>query len=93
MNKPHLAIERKHGIDRRAVESDGTAQGACPGCGVYPFVVRAHPPERVNQQTWRAGARCVACNDPVGWVYFEADTIFGAEEDERIFRGRARVYR
>ena len=83
-----LEIERLSGIDDRAVSRDGIAAGACPGCKAEPFRIATHPPER-----GRAGGRCVACNDPVGWVYEEPDTLFGKEEDDAILvHGRARVY-
>jgi hypothetical protein len=35
----------------------------------------------------------MSCNDPVGWVYSERNTIFGVEEDRAVLEfGRARVY-
>lgn len=84
-----LEIERLSGIDHRHVSNDGVADGACPGCGVEPFRIVTPPPE-----DGRAGGRCVACNDAVGWVYVTPDTIFGEEEDRNMIQmARGRVYR
>jgi hypothetical protein len=83
-----LEIERLSGIDERTVSRDGIAAGACPGCGVEPFKIVTHPVD-----DGRAGARCVGCNDPVGWVYVTPETLFGEEEDRAVLvHGRARVY-
>ncbi len=38
-------------------------------------------------------AGCVACGKTIGKLVVEYDTIFGAEEDERVLNGRPRVYR
>jgi hypothetical protein len=90
-----LEIERASGIDGRYVSRDGTVEGACPGCGSNPFRIATHPAEDFGHGCLRAGARCRACNDPVGWFYTQAKapTIFGEEEDRNILQyGRARVY-
>jgi len=88
----HLEIQRQSGIDKRAVSRDGTVEGSCPGCDAEPFYVKTHPSQRHDDRTWKAGARCCECGDAVGWIYWAADTIFGTEEDERVLRGRTRVY-
>jgi len=88
----HLQIQRQSGIDKRAVSPDGTVEGKCPGCDAEPFYVKTHPPQGHDDRTWKAGAYCCDCGDPVGWIYWAADTIFGTEEDERVLRGRPRVY-
>lgn len=92
-HKIRLEIERHSGIEVRSVARDGTAAGSCPGCGAYPFHIHTHPPEQ-HGEGLRAGSRCVACADPVGWVYVSPQsTIFGREEDEAVLtRSRARVY-
>jgi hypothetical protein len=93
-----LHIQRETGVDRRVVhpkkdERVARVDGACPGCGADPFLIQCHPPEPHDDRTWRAGARCDACDDPVGWVYFPANTLFGIEEDVNVLvRGRCRVY-
>jgi hypothetical protein len=89
----HLHIERFSGNEHRSVSGDGTVEGACPGCGVAPFRIQTPPPEKHDSEM-RAGARCVACNDPVGWVYVEESrSIFGEEEDRAVMRDfRGRVY-
>lgn len=92
-----LKIERSIGVERRDVRDldDGTAEatGSCPGCGAYPFRIACHDPQPWDEPSMRAGARCLHCNDPVGWVYFDRPTIFGPEEDRAVLvNGRARVY-
>lgn len=87
--KAHLEIERVRGIDRREISNDGVASGSCPGCDVHPFRIVTPPPE-----DGRAGGKCVACGDNVGFVYVTPDTIFGEEEDRNMLElSRARVYR
>lgn len=92
-----LEIERSTGVERRSVRDmgDGTgeATGACPGCGAVPFRIQCHQPEPWDDRSARAGARCTACGDPVGWAYAPRPTLFGAEEDRAVLvHGRARVY-
>lgn len=91
-----LEIERIGCIDGRYLLSrDGTVEGACPGCKVIPFRIATHPPEDFGHGCLRAGARCRACNDPVGWFYtnVQSPTLFGEEEDRTVLvHGRARVY-
>jgi hypothetical protein len=87
-----LVIQRDTGEDRRSVDEDGIADGACPGCGTDPFAVQTHPPEPYDSHTVRGGGCCVRCGDAVGWVYADAPTIFGAEEDDAVLHGRPRVY-
>ena len=92
-----IEIQRRDGIDRRNVtpgDGAGTAEGACPGCGTEPFLVRGGNMTRLpDDRTYRAGGRCVSCNDPVGYIYWRTNTIFGLEEDEAVLEhGRARVY-
>jgi hypothetical protein len=91
-----LEIERLSGLDVRPVVGHGKtaiADGACPGCKAEPFEIRCHHLEADPDGVPRAGARCVACNDPVGWVYATPDTLFSAEEDAAVLEhGRARIY-
>lgn len=90
-----LEIERTSGIDGRYVTRGGVADGACPGCGVTPFVIVTHPGEPFGHGALRAGARCRACGEAVGWFYTneQAPTLFGAEEDRAVLEfARARVY-
>ena len=90
-----IEIQRSTGINRRVVKPDGTrgiASGACPGCGVAPFLVQGHGARRHTRDTYRAGGRAMCCGDAVGYIYAKADTIFGLEEDEAVLSGRVRVY-
>ena len=97
-----LEINRTSGIEKRLVTSDegggtATAEGACPGCGAIPFRIAGGGKERDPRSpddTYRSGGRCMSadCAAPVGWIYQKVSTIFGLEEDERVLRGRCRVY-
>lgn len=101
--KSWLEIQRQSGIDRREVHplpnnpAIGVADGACPGCGGAPFLVQGSDlristrvaPEQLYQSNGRS--RC--CGEAVGYLYAEASTIFGLEEDRAVLKfGRARVY-
>ena len=44
-----------------------------------------------DHDTYEADARCV-CGKQVGILRVKLSTIFGLEEDERVLRGRVRVY-
>lgn len=95
--KTYLEIQRQSGIDRRKIRPDGAvgiADGECPGCGASPFLVRGGNLRRDvgSHDRYQADGHSVCCGDPVGYLYAEVDTIFGAEEDERVLHGRARVY-
>jgi hypothetical protein len=88
-----LIIQRLSGDEMRSVSDDGTVDGACPGCGCDPFAVQTEPAQSFDDRTLRAGSRCTRCGDPVGWVYVDKPTIFGAEEDRSMLvEGRPRVY-
>ena len=90
-----LEINRASGIEVRPVipgPTVGKAEGQCPGCGVTPFLIKGTGIHKHDERTMRAGSHCVACDDPVGYVYARVDTIFGLEEDRRVLAGRCRVY-
>lgn len=93
INRASGEIEKRKVSPSRGGAAAARVEGACPGCCASPFYVKCHAASRVDRDTMRAGSRCVACGDPVGYVYLRADTIFGLEEDERVLvHGRARVY-
>jgi hypothetical protein len=90
-----LEIHRRSGTDTRIVtprELSGIATGCCPGCEAEPFHVRGGGLRPHDDRTWIANGYCADCGDPVGYIYATADTLFGIEEDERVLRGRPRVY-
>jgi len=91
-----LEVQRRSGIDRRDITVSGgagVADGECPGCGCSPFFVAGSGAEQLDAGRTRANGRCLSCADPVGYIYAEPDTIFGAEEDRAVLSfGRARVY-
>lgn len=97
-----LEIQRESGIERRNVVAHadartlGVTEGACPGCGAEPFLIRASSPQIHAPQTLRGNGHAVCCGDPVGYVYATKDTLFGLEEDRAMLspdHQRARVYR
>ncbi len=98
MSRPWLEIQRESGVEKRRVRAErgaptATADGECPGCKASPFLIAGHGAHRMpDDRTLKAGMRCVACGDPVGWCYWRPDTVFGLEEDERVLNGRPRVY-
>lgn len=84
-----LQIERRTGPTKHGVKNDGRVAGIpCPGCGSDPFFIATHP----AAPDGRYGARCRACNDPVGWLTVTSGSLFGAKEDSAVVHGRARVY-
>lgn len=97
MSEAMLEIQRATGTEPRSVadrgDGCGIAEGSCPGCGAEPFLIRCHAAERHGTLKYRAGARCVSCDDPVGWAYSDMPTIFGDDEDRAVLtHGRGRVY-
>jgi len=97
-----LEIQRAGGVDQREVKppselgEPGLADGACPGCGCKRFLVRGSDLRAVSRDVVQSSGRAVCCGDPVGYLFAEADTIFGAEEDRNMVgadrSSRARVY-
>lgn len=45
-----------------------------------------------DDRAWEADAGCVACKAHLGILRVETNTLFGVREDERVLRGRCRVY-
>lgn len=45
-----------------------------------------------DDRAWEADAGCLACKAHVGTLRVESNTLFGVREDERVLRGRVRVY-
>lgn len=68
------------------------ADGECPHCGQHPFLIGGTGAHIHDNETYVAGAYCGNCTRDVGQMCTRVETFFGAEEDEAIFNGRARVY-
>lgn len=69
------------------------ADGACPHCGDAPFKVAGRnmrPSE--DDRAYEADAVALCCRERVGTLRAEPSTLFGVREDERVLRGRCRVY-
>lgn len=92
-----LEIQRRSGeIDKREIEPSaihGEAEGRCPGCGSLPFLVAGIGVESMGGGVFRAGGKCVGCDDSVGYIFAKEETLFGTEEDRAVLEfGRGRVY-
>lgn len=69
------------------------ADGACPCCGTEDFKVAGSGRRAsADDRAWEADAGCLACKAHVGTLRVEPNTLFGVSEDERVLRGRVRVY-
>lgn len=67
-----------------------TGQPAC-ACGGSTFAgVRGTRDSSDRHMEEDAG--CCECGAKVGRIRVDFDTLFGIEEDERVLRGRCRVY-
>lgn len=68
--------------------------GECPDCKASPFKVAGVAGSMTHDHdTYRADARCIACDKGFGKLVVEVSTIFGIEEDRAVLvHGRARVY-
>lgn len=80
---------------REAYETHAIADGACPGCKTTSFRVAGcgksiDPDHRLD--TYRADAVCIDCAGHVGIIRAKIDTLFGIEEDSRVFSMGVRVY-
>lgn len=66
---------------------------SCPACK-EPLAVFGNTAtlERVDDETEEARAHCGSCKASVGRVRITYDTLFGLEEDDRVLKGRYRVY-
>ena len=64
----------------------------CPKCGTTPFLVNgAHRRIATDDRAYEADAWALCCNEPVGILRQEVDTIFGLQEDEETLRAAARM--
>ena len=66
----------------------------CPGCSprAEEIRVRGTGISRRTHDACIAAAVCASCGGKMGEIVARVDTIFGLEEDERVLRGRPRVY-
>lgn len=91
-----LEVQRLSGIDRRPVRklNDAlAADGACPGCGVAPFILKLSGEHIHKRDVLRWNGWCAGCGDAVGYCYRRVDTIFGLVEDRAVVGfARGRVY-
>lgn len=69
------------------------AVGACPKCNASPWGVQGtgRRPSTVDR-AWEADGVPTCCQQFVGVIRWETDTLFGVREDELVLSGRCRVY-
>ena len=63
----------------------------CPCCG-EPLQVQGTGKRIASFDTYAAVAVCTACDRPVGELQVKVNTLFGLEEDERVFAQGAKIY-
>lgn len=74
------------------------AEGRCPKCDITgliekSFAVAGHGKRpSADDRAWEADASCLACNQHVGVLRIETNTLFGVREDERVSRLGIRIY-
>ena len=69
--------------------------GACPECRASndaEFEVVGGAIRHQSDREMVGDAVCRHCNEHIGAIVVVYDTIFGAEEDQRVTAGRYRVY-
>ena len=64
----------------------------CPSCGADAARVRGLGVTHHDHDAYYAAARALCCGEVIGTMEAKVDTIFGIDEDERVLRGRCRVY-
>ena len=68
-------------------------EGKCRKCNAEPLRVKGDKRTQTEgPDALFAVAYCFDCNQPIGTLKVFRQTIFGEEEDERVLRGRPRVY-
>lgn len=71
----------------------GRIDARCPLCGSEPFDVAGTGMSiGDDDRHYRAAARTLCCDKPVGELRAYPPTLFGLEEDEMVLSGRWRVY-
>jgi hypothetical protein len=68
-------------------------RGACPLCKSEPFKVggTGRRPS-ADDRAWEADAVSYCCDQPVGTIRAEPNTLFGVREDTQISRMGVRIY-
>lgn len=66
-------------------------------CGAEPMFVsgagkRISQDPKLKHDTYEADAVCTKCSGHVGIIFAKVDTLFGIEEDERVFNMGVRIY-
>ena len=63
----------------------------CPHCA-KPLQVQGTGKRIASRDTYAANAICTSCEKPVGELQVKVNTLFGLEEDERVFSMGVKIY-
>ena len=63
----------------------------CPHCS-EELVIQGTGKHIASYDTYAAMAICVKCEKPVGEIQAKVNTLFGLEEDERVFSMGVKIY-
>lgn len=70
-----------------------TAEGRCPICSAEPFRIRGTGRRiAADDRAYEADAVCLTCEQMVGTLRVEVNTLFGLREDEAVFRSGVKIY-
>lgn len=69
------------------------ADGACPLCKAEPFkIAGAGRRPSTDDRAWEADAVAYCCDQPVGVIRAEPNTLFGVREDAQIAKMGVVIY-
>lgn len=99
MSKPKITVTIADVVHKAAPPFDGADHAVvegikeCVWCKApAPFKIAGAGRRIESHDTYAADAVAVCCKSWVGTLRVQVDTLFGIEEDERVLRGRCRVY-
>jgi hypothetical protein len=87
----HDAAPSFEGAQTVTVHTGVCANADCDA-GKPLLVAGVRGTEKRDHDTVESEAGCVRCGKTIGRLVVKFDTTFGLEEDERVLRGRPRVY-
>ena len=64
----------------------------CPHCGAEEMKVQGTGKHIESQDTYASNAITTCCSKHVGTIRAKVNTLFGIEEDERVFSMGVRIY-
>ena len=69
-----------------------SSEHRCPHCMEKPLRVRGTGKRISSFDTYSATAICYSCRREIGTLESKMKTLFGLEEDERVFRSGVTIY-